>query len=253
VTDRDEELFALQRTLYESNNPTRRWLHRSRRDWIVAALQRHGAGAHRVLEVGPGSGVYLPTLAETADKVLASDIEDAYLARLSPITDEHPNVSLVRDDITRSNLETRSFDLILCTEVIEHIADSRAALREMGRLLRPNGVLILSTPQRYSTLEICGRVAFWPGIVEFVRWVYKEPILETGHINLMTRRELAAQLGATGFTVRESRLAGVYIPVLAEAMGHRALRIEKALETRLRTRPMLSWLLWTQFVIATRD
>jgi hypothetical protein len=69
----------------------------------------------------------------------------------------------------------------------------------------------------------------------------------------MTRRELAAQLGATGFTVRESRLAGVYIPVLAEAMGHRALRIEKALETRLRTRPMLSWLLWTQFVIATRD
>ena len=39
-----------------------------------------------------------------------------------------------------------SFDLVTCTEVIEHLEHYRAALREMARVLRPGGVLILTTP-----------------------------------------------------------------------------------------------------------
>ena len=39
-----------------------------------------------------------------------------------------------------------SFDLVTCTEVIEHLEDYRAALREMARVLRPGGVLVVTTP-----------------------------------------------------------------------------------------------------------
>jgi SAM-dependent methyltransferase len=39
-----------------------------------------------------------------------------------------------------------SFDLITCTEVIEHLEHYRAALREIARVLRPGGVLIVTTP-----------------------------------------------------------------------------------------------------------
>ena len=39
-----------------------------------------------------------------------------------------------------------SFDLVTCTEVIEHLEHYRAALREMARVLRPGGVLIITTP-----------------------------------------------------------------------------------------------------------
>jgi hypothetical protein len=120
----------------------------------------------------------------------------------------------------------------------------------MRRLLRPDGVLILSTPQPYSPLEVFGKIAFLPGVIQFVRWVYKEPIIETGHINLMSRRELARQVTDAGLTIRETELAGVYLPGVAEALGDRALRWEQALEPRLRARDALSWLLWTQFVVA---
>jgi SAM-dependent methyltransferase len=249
----DEALFELQETLYTSKNPTRRWLHVSRRDWIAAALRRAAPDGRvaRALEIGPGSGVYLPVLAEIADEVIAADIEDAYLDRLHPFTNLHPNITLVRDDITRSRFDDATFDLILCTEVIEHIRDSPAALREMRRTLQPgHGRLVLSTPQRYSPLELVARIAFLPGIIDLVRLIYREPVIETGHINLLTARALHAQLEAAGFDVVETHTAGVYLPVVAELFGNAALRVEQALEGRLRGSP-LEGLLWTQFVVAT--
>lgn len=248
----DDALFELQETLYTSRNPTRRWLHTSRRDWIAAALRSVAGpgGVGRAMEVGPGSGVYLPVLADLANDVVGADIEDAYLARLHPFAELHPNIRLVRDDITRSSFDDATFDIILCTEVIEHIRDSPDALREMRRLLQPgHGRLILSTPQRYSPLEMVARIAFLPGIIDLVRLVYREPVIETGHINLMTARTLRAQLDAAGFEVVETHFAGVYLPVLAELFGNTALRLEQAFERRLRG-SLLQGLLWTQFVVA---
>src|SRR5882724_12373918 len=66
----NDELLALQRALYESRNPTRRWLHCTRRDWIAGRLTRLAADGRRAaLEVGPGSGVYVPLLARLFERV----------------------------------------------------------------------------------------------------------------------------------------------------------------------------------------
>ncbi len=252
MKDHGEELFLLQKTLYESNNPTRRWLHRSRRDWIIAAINRWGSNAERALEVGPGSGVYLPTLAAVATEVVAVDIEDAYLDRLRPTEHEYPHLRLVHDDILHSTFPDGYFDLILCSEVLEHIVDSQRALTEMHRVLAPSGLLIMSTPQRYSLMELSSKLAFLPGIIDVVRWIYKEPILETGHINLLTKQMLRGQLAQAGFKTVETHTLGLYIPGVAESLGSRAQRIAQALEQRVRgTR--LDGLLWTQLVIASVD
>jgi SAM-dependent methyltransferase len=249
--DSDDALYELQRTLYTSKNPTRRWLHVSRRDWIATAIRRWSRGGRgRSLEIGPGSGIYLPVLLDNAAEVVAADIEDAYLDRLTPIADDYSALRLVRDDITRSSFPDGHFDLILCTEVIEHIADSQTALAEMRRLLLPGGVLILSTPQKYSPLELGSKIAFLPGVIDLVRLVYREPVLETGHINLLTKPQLRFQLNQAGFDVVDSHQGGVYLPVIAETMGDTALRVEKALERRL-LGTRLEWLLWTQYVIAS--
>jgi ubiquinone/menaquinone biosynthesis C-methylase UbiE len=250
VQDRGSELFELQQTLYTSRNPTRRWLHNTRRDWIVSTIRRlvtHGGVA---IEIGPGSGVYLPVLAEVCDEVVGADIEDAYLSRLRPLEQSVPGLRLVRDDITRSSFADNSFDVVLCTEVVEHIKDSRAALAEMRRILKPGGLLILSTPQRYSPLEVFSKMAFLPGVIDVVRRIYKEAIRDTEHINLMTRSVLRTQLRDAGFTLRERHTGGVYIPIVAEFLGDRALRFERAIEPRLRG-SRLEWLLWTQYEIAT--
>jgi ubiquinone/menaquinone biosynthesis C-methylase UbiE len=241
------ELVALQETLYRSANPTRRWLHCSRRDWIIAALRRHASPGGQALEVGPGCGVYLPVLASLFGRVVAADIEEAYLRHASRLRQTLPNLELVRDDVCDSNLPAQSFDLVLCTEVIEHIPQSEAALRGIRRLLKPGGVLLLSTPQRYSPLELAAKVAFLPGVIQLVRQVYREPVLETGHINLMTAHALRRQLHGAGFGIVEQHRSGLYLPLVAEFGGEPGLRFLQWLAGRL---GVASNLLWTQYYVA---
>jgi SAM-dependent methyltransferase len=249
VSTRDK-LVELQETLYRSSNPTRRWLHCSRRDWIINAIENTPRpGNQAALEVGPASGVYLPTLARLFEKVVAVDIEEAYLSHVSSVTAMFPNLSVRVDDITESELPDQAFDLVLCTEVVEHIPDSQPAIREMRRILKPGGVLVLSTPQRYSPLELTGKIAFLPGIIEVVRLIYKEPVLKTGHINLMTAAEMTRQLTGVGFSIDASHKSGVYIPLLAEFAGETALRIEQWFERHLYG-GRFDGLLWTQYYIA---
>jgi 2-polyprenyl-3-methyl-5-hydroxy-6-metoxy-1,4-benzoquinol methylase len=246
----ESPLLELQHTLYGSRNPTRRWLHGARREWIVSAIQRYGGlKPGRALEVGPGSGVYLPVLADLFREVTAADVEPSFLHQARAIATHYTNLQVQVDDIMRSRLVPASFDLILCTEVIEHIADSAAALATMRSLLAPGGHLILSTPQRYSPLEVAAKVAFLPGIIDVVRWIYREPILETGHINLLTERQVRAQLDDAGFDVREQYKSGLYLPLIAEFGGRGGMRLEQRLERRLRGTG-LDWLLWTQYYVA---
>lgn len=243
-----EDLVALQNTLYDSRNPTRRWLHRSRRAYIKEAIETAGPG-QTALEVGPGSGVYLQALQRSFDEVTAADIERAHLEHLIP---RFPDVRFVGDDITKSSLDTETFELVLCSEVVEHIPDSLSALQGIHRVMKRGGTLILSTPQRYSPLELASKVAFLPGVVQVVRWIYREPILKQGHINLMTRRTVRNQLNQAGFQIEREHLSGVYIPLLAEFGGTLGRRVAEAMEGILRPGP-LGWMLWTQYYVATKS
>lgn len=203
------------------------------------------------MEIGPGCGVYLPTLAGLADVVVATDIEPRFLENAAVEFAHLANLSLVADDICESKLELASFDIVLCTEVIEHIADSPSVLRSAAALLRPGGVLVLSTPQRWSPLELVARVALRRGFIKIVRAVYREPVLDMGHINVLGSRQLAEQVVAAGLTIESRHSAGVYVPLLAELGGDRAQRFAAWLEPLLRRSPLRT-LLWTQHLVARR-
>lgn len=246
------ELVDLQRTLYASRNPTRRWIHNLRLAWVTEALRRAaGTGVQRAMEVGPGSCIYLPILAGLAREVVAADIEDAYLQGAADIAAQHSNITLLRDDICQSKMPDGHFDLILCSEVVEHIPDSASAFKEMQRLLRPGGVLVLSTPQRYSTLEMTCKIAYLPVIIDVVRWIYREPVLVPGHINLMTERTVTRQVEDAGFRIEDRHKLAFYLPVVAETMGKIGQRIQQRMESALRGGP-LDGLLWTQCYVARK-
>ncbi|MFT7287810.1 MAG: SAM-dependent methyltransferase [Halieaceae bacterium] len=242
-----ERRLALQHTLYASANPTRRYLHCSRRDWVMGQIEKLGPVA-LALEVGPGSGVYLPTLCGRADCVIAVDVEPVFLEALAtPEVAAYGAAKLfrVQADVRASPLREQCVDLLLCSEVIEHVADSPLLLRALADTLAPGGFLLLTTPQPYSPVEVLGKVAFLPGIRQLVQLIYREPIEPTGHINLLGRHALEAQLAQAGFEVLERECLGLYLPVIAEFGGDAGRRLLQWLEGYLRATPLRCFL-WTQ-------
>ncbi len=198
--------------------------------------------------MGFGAGVYLPALAASFCEVTATDLDQAHLDHAQPLRDRHPNLRVLADNITDSQLAAASFDFILCSEVLEHIPAGDRVLAGLRRLLKPGGILLLSTPQRRSLMELACKLAFMPGVITLVRRIYGEAVFETGHINLMTERELTAALMAHGFAIREQFKSGLYLPLIAEFGGVRGQRVAQALETRIR-RSRLSFALWTQYYV----
>lgn len=239
---------ALQRSLYSSRNPTRRYLHSVRRDWVFRYIEERGEQG-TVVEIGPGAGVYLSKLAARAQQVIALDIDRAYLRAAR--ADTAVDVAWLQADLRALPLAAQSVDLMLCSEVLEHIEDSAALIQAMASLLRPDGTLILTTPQPFSPLEVLGKIAFLPGVIHVLRWIYQEPIEPTGHINLIGPRDLQAQFARAGLRVERCEYLGMYLPVIAEFGGDWGQRLLARLERTLRATPLRA-LLWTQCYVLRR-
>lgn len=244
---RDNPLFELQQTLYSSSNFTRRQLHQTRLSWVTKAISTYAPSIpdSTAIEYGPGSGIYLPILAQHYAEVTGADVEQAYLSAIEPLCAMHQNLRLMEDNIQDSRFGDDSFGMILCSEVLEHVPDPERSLRTLHRILRPGGIAIVTTPQRYSLMELSCKVAFLPGVLQLVRRIYREPVLPTGHISLRSYKAFRRGILDSGFQVLDHEKFGLYIPLLAEFGRDWGGRAIQALERRLR-QTTLNQLFWTQ-------
>lgn len=69
-------------------------------------------------------------------------------------SDLNPLVADMKIDIIDINFENSYFDFIVCNHVLEHIQDDRKAMRELFRVLRPEGIVILQIPISKNAKEI---------------------------------------------------------------------------------------------------
>ncbi|MBI5865088.1 MAG: methyltransferase domain-containing protein [Planctomycetes bacterium] len=117
---------------------------RNRDKWVERMAASVPAGA-RVLDVGAGACPYKPLFSHC--RYFSHDFCQYEGTAAGPLRErwEYGRIDYV-GDITAIPAESESFDVILCTEVLEHVPEPIAAIREMVRLLRPGGRLLLSAP-----------------------------------------------------------------------------------------------------------
>ena len=60
--------------------------------------------------------------------------------------DINKDVAMLKEDITNISFEDNSFDVIFCSHVLEHIEDDKKAMKELRRVLKPEGFAIIQVP-----------------------------------------------------------------------------------------------------------
>jgi SAM-dependent methyltransferase len=117
-----------------------------------ALMQRYvSLDGKRILDAGCGVGAFVSRFREFSDKVCGFDVERPSVLRG---IQEVPDLMLAVAE--RLPYKDGTFDVILMHEVLEHVDDDLASLREMRRVLAPGGRLVAFCPNRLYPFETHG-------------------------------------------------------------------------------------------------
>ena len=183
------------------------WQWRRRR----ALLLREARPGERVLDLGCGAGRFVAALREAGADPVGVELAEAALARARRAA-PGADLRLVEADGSLP-LGHAEVDLVWCSEVLEHVADTVAFLTEVRRVLRPGGRLLLTVPDHGRFKRIM--------LAATAHDAHYDPLGE--HLRFYTRRSLTRVLEATGFgAIKLSTLGGP--PLVRESLVARAVR-----------------------------
>ena len=154
----------------------------------IAGFVRGLGRARCALDLGCGDGAVSAEIA--ADQLVVADVSALALQRASrrlpgaEVAELEPDAPLPFPD--------GRFDLVVCTETIEHVRDVQVLLSEVRRVLEPGGRLAVTTPAQ--------------------RGLMRPPDPLTPHLRFFTRASLGKLLDAMGFEVDslEARRGGLF-------------------------------------------
>lgn len=154
----------------------------------------------RVLDVGTGDGTYAIEAAKRGAKVTALDIEQDMLdAAGKRASEAKMDIELKEGSITALPFREASFDIVIGVTVLCFLPDPEHALREIARVLAPEGQLILGDLNRFSLWAAGRRLRSW-----FSHNIWRQ-------VSFRSEDTLKELMVYSGFCIMDSQRA-VYFP-----------------------------------------
>jgi ubiquinone/menaquinone biosynthesis C-methylase UbiE len=109
---------------------------------------------HRLLEIGYGSGVFMPELSRYCEELVGVDIHSKSREVQRVLEQEDIKTRLFSASIECTSFPSDYFDFIIAVSALEFVHDVNAACLEICRILKPEGFLIVVTPGHSKILDI---------------------------------------------------------------------------------------------------
>lgn len=117
---------------------------------MLRHIARYRPSGGRLLEIGAGAGFFLKAAERAGWSVAGIEISSEGVEFATTKLD----LDVRRESVETLSFEPGSFDVVVMFDVIEHLLDPRVALEHVKRVLRPGGVLVVSTPNLHSVSRL---------------------------------------------------------------------------------------------------
>lgn len=160
----------------------------------------------RILDCACGRGFYLNMIRHVSRCALVGlELEDEIIRKAQRNVGHLPGITLTRGNIYALPFPDDWFDGVILSEILEHIDDDVAGLREVRRVLKPGGVVAITVPNaNYPFL--------WDPINKTLETLFRTKIrrgplagIWANHVRLYTREQLRAAVEQAGFVVEAER------------------------------------------------
>lgn len=112
----------------------------------------------RLLEVGFGSGIFVPELASRCDDFYGIDVHSRVDAVIQKVHKAGQAVHLSRASACHTHFTSGFFDAIIAVSALEFIDDIESACRELVRIVKPGGRLFAVMPRKWALLDLALRL-----------------------------------------------------------------------------------------------
>lgn len=160
----------------------------------------------RILDIGCGTGVQLTRpIANRGFEIIGVDMHKPTIDYAKSHNDS--NARFICGRFEDQNLGV--FDVVICSFILEHINYPKPFLKEVKKVLSPDGILFLSVPNGYGAFEIekktVKRIMKWIVRNRLVRMQDDAPPMDDScpHVQSFTMKKLKRVLNDTGFEVLE--------------------------------------------------
>jgi len=171
----------------------------------LEVLNKRKSGA-RILEAGCGIGTWVFWFDRLGFDSYGIDISFASLHRAVTYSQEEGSRrGFLQGDIKQLPFRNEIFDVVVSYGAVEHFPDTENALRDFLRVLKPEGVCLVTTPNPFSFHRLIGR--------HILNITKSRKLGYVGYENAFTPRQLAQKLKNVGFPKVE-------YGILSNGMGH---------------------------------
>jgi SAM-dependent methyltransferase len=169
-----------------------------RRQMAVLCARRGAAGKY--LEIGAGDGATILALADVYNQLVGTDLSAVRVKQMELLFQKNPKAQILQNNLEVDGLSFADgeFDTAVMVDVIEHIIDPIGALKEIHRVLKPGGRLIVLTPNVAKwTRRLKLLAGYFPSTASLqeglIHYDKKTPtdLHDEGHLHYFTFRSLA--------------------------------------------------------------